>query len=87
MVCVIGGGGHFGTILLMFMTLSEQLQYMYIFYWVETTDAASLIIQLICIIGHKTKVIWKELGCVWGRGVLGHPLFQIGFHVRIVIYV
>ena len=56
------GGGHFGISNVYDIIWNN---YMYIFYWVETTDAASLIIQLLCIIGHKTKVEWKE----WGGGV------------------
>ena len=83
-VCVFGGGGgaFWHNSSNVYDIIWIHCTYMYIFYWVESTDAASLITRLFCIIGHKTKVVWKELGGV----VLGRPLFKIGFHVKTVKY-
>ena len=82
-----GGGWHFSIIdqsILLTLTLWHYLNsYMCIFYWVESTDVASLSTQLFCTIEHKTKVVWKELGGGGGL-VLGRPLFKIGFHVKMV---
>ena len=58
-----GGGGHFGIINQSILASKDYdiIWTVAFLYWVETTDVASLIIQIFCIVGHKTKVVWKKL--------------------------